>query len=207
MRSAIRSTLNASALRLGSRHTDARRFACPLHCAWWCSRPSNPAIYNHVRWAATVLETSSLSYSCWVGNCKIWVEIAGPATPQIYEAVPNEIRGMAGWVVDQCVDSNGRGYGGFATKDISQLTAYVTEPDTKISQTYRKWAMYVVSASKVPYWIWPQYHSSLHCVSNGHGHRPLGSVRPPAFPRKLWPIDCTAPCRRRNQRVEQSSPW
>ncbi|KAL9133977.1 MAG: hypothetical protein Q9175_004843 [Cornicularia normoerica] len=63
---------------------------------------------------------------------------AGPATPPIYEAVPDEIRGMAGWVIDQCVGAGGRGYGGFATEDISKLTAYVTEPDTKISGTYRK---------------------------------------------------------------------
>ena len=88
MRSAVRSTLDASALRLGRR-------------------------------------------------CKIWIEIAGPATPQIYEAVPNEIRGMAVWVIGECVDGSGRGYGGFATKDISKLAALITEPDTKISQAYR----------------------------------------------------------------------
>lgn len=80
----------------------------------------------------------SLPYTAIFGNCKIWIEIAGPATPEIYQAVPNAIRGMAKWVIDQCVDGSrsGSGYGGFTTKDISKLTAYVTEPDTKISQTY-----------------------------------------------------------------------
>lgn len=45
---------------------------------------------------------------------------------------------MAGWVIDECVSASGTGYGGFATKDISKLTTYVTEPDTEISGTYRK---------------------------------------------------------------------
>ena len=79
-----------------------------------------------------------LSYSYLAGNCKIWVEVAGPATPQTYEAIPNEIRGMAGWVVDECVRSGEMGFGGFATRDISTLTQYVTKPDTKISRAYRK---------------------------------------------------------------------
>ncbi|KAF6221663.1 hypothetical protein HO133_001631 [Letharia lupina] len=78
----------------------------------------------------------TLPYTAIFGNCKIWIEIAGPATPQIYEAVPNEIREMAGWVIEQCVGGNGRGHGGFATKDISELTAYVTEPDANIGGMY-----------------------------------------------------------------------
>ena len=79
-----------------------------------------------------------LSYTLRAGNCKIWIEIAGPTSPAIYEAVPNEVRGMAAWLIDQCVGGSGRGYGGFATKDIGKLIDYVTEPDTKISETYRK---------------------------------------------------------------------
>lgn len=78
------------------------------------------------------------SYAFGIGNCKIWIEIAGPTTPEIYEAVPNEIRGMAAWLIDHCVSGSARGYGGFATKDISKLIDYVTEPDTKISETYRE---------------------------------------------------------------------
>ena len=80
----------------------------------------------------------SSSYRSRAGNCKIWVEIAGPATPEIYEAVPNEVRGMAAWLIDQCVGEGGLGYGGFATMDIGRLTAYVTEPDTEIGGIYRK---------------------------------------------------------------------
>ena len=45
---------------------------------------------------------------------------------------------MAIWLIDECVGELGGGYGGFATKDISRLTTYVTEPDVKISGTYRK---------------------------------------------------------------------
>ena len=47
---------------------------------------------------------------------------------------------MAAEVIDQCVGGGGggMGYGGFATKDISKLTGYVTEPDTQIRGTYRK---------------------------------------------------------------------
>lgn len=83
-------------------------------------------------------EIFDLSYSFLAGNCKIWIEIAGPTNPQIYEAIPDEIRGMAVWVIDQCVSGSGNGHGGFTTKDISKLTTYVTEPDTKIGETYRK---------------------------------------------------------------------
>lgn len=48
---------------------------------------------------------------------------------------------MAGWVIAECVGSGGMGgmgHGGFATRDISKLTEYVTKPDTKISRVYRK---------------------------------------------------------------------
>ena len=79
-----------------------------------------------------------LSHTSRAGDCNIWIEIAGPTTPDIYMAVPNEIRGMAAWIIDQCVAGSGRGYGGFATKDIGKLLDYVTEPDVKISETYRK---------------------------------------------------------------------
>ena len=48
---------------------------------------------------------------------------------------------MAGWVIDECVGSGGKGHGGFATRDISKLTEYVTKPDTKISGDYRKWGI------------------------------------------------------------------
>ena len=84
------------------------------------------------------LSIPRLSYDCGAGNCKIWVEVAGPAIPRIYQVVPDEIRGMAGWVLAQCVGGSGEGHGGFATKDISKLTAYITEPDTKLGGNYRK---------------------------------------------------------------------
>lgn len=58
--------------------------------------------------------------------------------PQVYEAIPDEIRGMAAWIIDGCVAGIGGGSGGFVTRDISKLTAYITEPDTKITGTYRK---------------------------------------------------------------------
>lgn len=110
-----------------------------------------------------------LSYSSWTGNCKIWIEIAGPVTPQVYEAVPDEIRGMAAWVIDGCVAGSGGGIGGFVIKDISNLSTYVTEPDTKIPGTYRKCATREV-------WIqsfrlkFAAIHSSLDCVSNRHDY-------------------------------------
>ncbi|CAD6565191.1 MAG: hypothetical protein ASARMPRED_006505 [Alectoria sarmentosa] len=119
----------------------------PLLCGWAADTlmQGDSLVPYTVRGGAPGPQT--LPYTTMFGNCKMWIEIAGPATPQIYEAVPNEIRGMAGWVVDQCVNSNGRGYGGFATKDISQLTAYVTEPDTKISQTYPSTAFLTVTVT------------------------------------------------------------
>lgn len=70
---------------------------------------------------------------------------------------------MAAWVVDECVGSGGKGFGGFATRGLSKLTEYVARPDTKISGTYRKWAMYrgFYSDLRAEFEAIPQ-HSRLH---------------------------------------------
>ena len=44
-------------------------------------------------------------------------------------------------MIDECVNIGQKGHGGFATKDISKLTAYVTESEMKIGGTYRKCAV------------------------------------------------------------------
>ena len=44
-------------------------------------------------------------------------------------------------MIEECVDVGQKGHGGFATKDISKLTTYVTESETKISGAYRKCAV------------------------------------------------------------------
>lgn len=61
----------------------------------------------------------------------ISVEVAGPAVPSTMNLIPNEIRGMAGWVIERCV-IEGAGSGGFVTKDISNLIRVIVNPETNL---------------------------------------------------------------------------
>ena len=60
------------------------------------------------------------------GNCHISVEHAGPdfAAPTTIRIIPDEIRGMAGHVIDQCVLYE-NGIGGFVTKGFAHLLEYI----------------------------------------------------------------------------------
>ena len=53
----------------------------------------------------------------------ISIEISGPTLPQRMTYTPNQIRGMAGHVINKCIV--GAGIGGFVTKDISNVLAYL----------------------------------------------------------------------------------
>ena len=70
-------------------------------------------------------------------DCRISVEVAGPAEIMAYTAKPDDIRGLANWLVSQCVSHSG-GIGGFLTKDIGNLIDYVTAPQTDIYGLFRK---------------------------------------------------------------------
>ena len=64
------------------------------------------------------------------------VELAGPTIPHTMNLIPNDIRGMAGWVIDQCVVDR-TGSGGFVTKDLLNLIRYVVDPATDINAPFR----------------------------------------------------------------------
>ena len=58
-------------------------------------------------------------------------------TPFTIRASPFQLRGLAAYVVNNCVQRGGN-VGGFATNKISNLANYLQDPDTDLSQPYRK---------------------------------------------------------------------
>ena len=68
----------------------------------------------------------------------ISVEVAGPTSIHTYVAAPNDVRGMAGWLQNECVALSGRG--GFITRGISNLVDYVTSStaSVRLLNSYRK---------------------------------------------------------------------
>ena len=80
------------------------------------------------------------------GNCVISIEVAGPEafydvqsthTPFTIRASPFQLRGLAAYVVNDCVQRGGN-VGGFATNKISNLANYLQDPNTDLSAPFRK---------------------------------------------------------------------
>ncbi|CAF9908203.1 MAG: hypothetical protein ALECFALPRED_004349 [Alectoria fallacina] len=78
------------------------------------------------------------------GNCVISIEVAGPQafydrqttnTPFTIRASPFQLRGLAAYVVNDCVQQGGN-VGGFATNKISNLANYLRDPNTDLSLPY-----------------------------------------------------------------------
>ncbi|MCJ1256455.1 hypothetical protein MMC24_004276 [Lignoscripta atroalba] len=69
---------------------------------------------------------NKLPFSVAHGSCSISVEYAGPdyAAPSFIDLVPDEIRGMAGYVINQCA-LQGNGVGGFITGRMADLVGYI----------------------------------------------------------------------------------
>ena len=64
------------------------------------------------------------------------VEVAGPTLPTTMPVEPNTFRGMAGWVIEHCIQA--RGIGGFVTNGFKRTVDFVTNPESDIEQLYRK---------------------------------------------------------------------
>ena len=64
------------------------------------------------------------------GDVAIAVDVSGPVDINQINVVPNDIRGMAGWVASQCIGRGG--VGGFVTRKIQGLVDFVTDPTTDI---------------------------------------------------------------------------
>jgi hypothetical protein len=72
-----------------------------------------------------------------IDECRVSVEMAGPVQAKTYMAKPDDIRGVADWLLNQCVFTED-GIGGFVTKDIDNMVDFVTAPQTNIYGSYRK---------------------------------------------------------------------
>lgn len=64
------------------------------------------------------------------GDVSISVDVSGPVNINKMNLVPNDIRGMAGFVAIQCLRHGGMG--GFVTKKIQGLVDFVTDPTSNI---------------------------------------------------------------------------
>ncbi|MCJ1238670.1 hypothetical protein MMC14_006661 [Varicellaria rhodocarpa] len=53
------------------------------------------------------------------GSCTVSIEMAGPVEGSLYRIAPSTIRGLAGWVWEQCII--GKGIGGFITYGMSSF--------------------------------------------------------------------------------------
>ena len=73
------------------------------------------------------------------GNCLISVEVAGPTRPASINLVPNTIRAMAQWVIEECVESDG-GVGGFATFGFANMVDYAVahQAEPSFGTNFRK---------------------------------------------------------------------
>lgn len=81
--------------------------------------------------AANVTATEyRLPFIEYFGDVSITVDVSGPVNINRLDVVPNDIRGMAAYVANQCLRR--RGVGGFITKRIQGLVDFVTDPDSDI---------------------------------------------------------------------------
>ena len=67
------------------------------------------------------------------GGVSISIDVSGPVNIDRINVVPNDIRGMAAYVANQCPGRGG--LGGFITKKIQGLVDFVTDPTSDINVT------------------------------------------------------------------------
>ena len=75
-------------------------------------------------------DSYDLPYETHRGDVAITINVAGAADIDSILLVPNQIRGMAAYIVEQCLEQ--RGSGGFITKGIHGLVDYVTDPTSDL---------------------------------------------------------------------------
>ena len=67
----------------------------------------------------------------------ISVDVAGPTLPAVMFLRPMDIRGMAAWVVRECVWSPG-GMGGYVTKNLNNMISHLSDPTIPPPTVFRK---------------------------------------------------------------------
>ncbi len=90
---------------------------------------TTPRVYT-VNDPSTPSGLFDIPYYTSFSGVAISVEVAGPVDIDQIELIPNEIRGMAGWLANRCTGS--RGVGGFVTRGIQGIVDYVTDPTTNL---------------------------------------------------------------------------
>ena len=81
----------------------------------------------------------------------ITLEQAGPnPSPGPIMISPDDVRGMAGYVIQQCVVEEG-GIGGFVTANFSNMIDYILDPNTDINNPYRELIYTMLSKRKSLY--------------------------------------------------------
>ena len=102
----------------------------------------------------------------FLGGCQITFYLAGHNDDPEYsfQIIPDDIRGMAGSIINKCVGS-GLNYasGGYITLDISNAVDYITTPTTNLSQLYPESAsFYTLSISTLRNWDDLDYPGDYH---------------------------------------------
>ena len=128
----------------------AQQYNLPMSIGWAVPKgeagAGTPGMYTQ----------SNLSRGVWTnssaGNCVISIEVAGPKafydpqktnTPFTIRASPFQLRGLAAYVVNDCVQRGGN-VGGFATNKVSNLANYLRDPNTDLSLPFRKIIKYII---------------------------------------------------------------
>ncbi|KAL8811925.1 MAG: hypothetical protein Q9200_001423 [Gallowayella weberi] len=89
-----------------------------------------PTGFREVPWAVDQgsgpghLPTSTQS-----GDCMIQIEIAGPRVPKTFEVVPDQLRAMAAYLLDDACHKEGSYGGGFITGDLNPMTQWLISPE------------------------------------------------------------------------------
>ena len=93
----------------------------------------------------TYLLTSGISEE----TCNIRFQVAGPAAERldIVPFVPNDMRNMAGWVLEQCIEEESGKEGGWVSKDLLNTVDYLTDPDSDIAGFFLDWRAYYALGS------------------------------------------------------------
>ncbi len=66
----------------------------------------------------------------------VQVEMAGPRLPQTYDIIPNDIRDLAGVVLNECITGPSK-IGGFATSDLQVMRGWITAEETNLDRPFR----------------------------------------------------------------------
>ncbi len=92
-----------------------------------------------------------ISFYNVTGTCEIVLYASGPSVEEIdfIYFSGDDIRDMAGWIIDRCVSSKADDPGGgFATSDLSNTIDYLGKPSVKYDDPYCKTTIFLLLPSR-----------------------------------------------------------